>query len=327
MPDMKKTKDNIQTSDVLLSKLHSVMTSGLTDFIKTTHAQRIAVRASIRYAIVSVLFIVATAVFLFLAQVNFDTLIGQVIAMTALLWVSVMLISGRSWFVSSSLLAREINMALVPILSDTFNRTFLYTYNESATDSVLEMLNDSSLLIHDIKNISVKNVYTVFGENDMRVHEVMIEQNENDDSKVTRSYAAFIDVNIDAETASEAIVSTTGSSFGFSHDSFVSNVQSSTGMIDVPLEDSGHADIKYFGPSGLFEKEFFGAIQRWCDEAKVNIRVTQKGTKLYILVPTSKESTTYTSTSTKQEVIERYAYRIARPIWRALMVAEEVSKK
>jgi hypothetical protein len=325
---MKKIKDTIQTSETLLSRLHSVMASGLTDFIKTTNAQRIAVRASIRYSVVAVLFIIATAVFLFLAQVNFETLVGQIIAMTALLWVSVMLISGRSWFVSSTLLAREVNMALVPILSDTFNRTFLYTYNENATDSVREMLNDSSLLIHEIENVTVKNVYTVFGENDMRVHEVMVQQTENDNTKATYSYATFIDVNLDSTVEGEAFVSTAGSSFGFSHASFVSHIQNSGQLneITVGVENPDYSNIKYFGQKDLFKNEFFDSIQLWRDEADVNIRVSQKGSKLYIQVPTSKESTTYMSTSTKQEAIERYAYRIARPIWRALMVAEEAKK-
>lgn len=325
---MKKIKEDIPTRENLQSKLHTVMKSGLTDFIKSTNARRIAVRASIRYATVSILFIAAIAVFLFLAQVDLNTIVGKIIAMVSLLWATVLLISGRSWFIGSTLLAREINMALIPVLANTFNRTLLYTYNENAVDAVAKLLNDSQLLVDEVTNLQVKNVYTVFSNFDMRVHEVEFDQiTSNPAGKMTKAHATFIDVNLPSDHAATTVLTSTGSSFGFSQQGLVQHMQNNQSLNSVEMPDehlrafSTDADVG----NNFFTKELLRVVSDWRADAKVNIRVMRKGTKLYILVPASEESTTYTSTSTKPEAVERYASVIARPIWRALMLAEEVS--
>jgi hypothetical protein len=324
---MKKIKDEIPTVDRLKLKFHTIMESGLTDFVKTTNARRIAVRASIRFAIISVLFILAISVFLFMAQVDITTVFGKIIVMTALLWATVLLISGRSWFVGSTLLAREINMALVPILATAFERSLLYTYNEGAVDAVTELLNESSLLEEEVTNLRVENVYTVFCGFDMRAHDVVFDKKaDSPDSKKTSVSATFIDVNLPNEHAAATLLTTTGQSFGLSQQSQVQHMQNNQSFHSVELVDE-HFKAFSTDPaagSNFLTKELLQVMSDWKADTKVNIRVMRKGTKLFILVPARKKSTTYTSTSTKPEAIERYAGVVARPIWRALMVAEEV---
>jgi len=324
---MKKIKEDIPTRENLQSKLHTIMKSGLTDFVKTTNARRIAVQASIRFAVVSVLFILAIAVFLFMAEVDLNTLFGKIIAMTALLWASVFLVSGRSWFTGSTLMAREINMALVPILANVLNRTLLYTYNENEGDAVAGLLNDSQLLVDEVANLQVKSVYTVFSDFDMRVHEVAFDQKTNSPSgKTARASATFIDVNVSSEHAAATVLASTGNSFGFSQQGLIQHMQNNQSFHSIEMADE---HLKAFSTDAdrgndFLTKELLQVMSDWKADAKVNIRVMRKGTKLYILVPASEESTTYTSTSTKSEAIERYASVIVRPIWRALMLAEEV---
>jgi len=303
------------------------MNSGLADFIKTTNARRIAVRGSIRFAIVSVIFIVAISLFLFMAQVDINTLFGKVIVMIAMLWVTVLLISGRSWFIGSTLLAREVNMALVPILANTFNRTLLYTYNESAVDSVRDMLNESGLVTDKVTTIKVKNIYTVFSEVDMRVHEIAFGQNDGQSRPKSTNYTAvFIDVNLSQEAPTQTAFSTVGSKYGFAHDTFVKYLQ--TDKHFSPSKNTSEALAVFTADKDSVDAdvsaELLQSLQEWGSEAKVNIRAMRTGSKLYILVPASKESITYTSTSTKQESIERYASLVAQPIWHALMLTEEV---
>jgi hypothetical protein len=325
---MKKIKDDIPTAETLQVKLHATMKSGLTDFVKTTNARRIAVRASIRFAIVSVLFILAIAVFLYMAHIDLNTFLGKIITTMALLWVTVLLISGKSWFIGSTLLAREINMALVPILADVMNRTLLYTYNENARDSVTELINDSSLLPEDVQNLQVKNVYTVFSDCDMRVHEVEFDQTTNGPgSKVVKAHATFIDVNMAVEHAAATMLASTGSRFGFSQQGLVARMQENSSFQSIELQDS---KLKAFTTDSAIGNSFLTpeVLQVMCDwknQARVNIRVMRRETKLYILVPAGAQGTTYTSTSTKPDAIERYASVIAQPIWRALLLAEEVN--
>jgi len=323
---MKHIKETIPTREVLLSKLHAVMSSGLPDFIKTTNARRITVRASIHFQIVAVLFIAAISVFLFLAQVDFTTLMGKIIIMTALLWVTVLLVSGRSWFIGSTLLAREVNMALVPILANTFDQTLLYTYNENASDAVQEMLYDSTLLSDKIRALKVKNVYIVFSEFDMRVHEIEFEPGDPQTAKMSvKHHAIFIDINVRTEYPGETVISTDGSSYGFSHIDFVRELQQQEGL--HIFDDFKEKYLAVFtsentNTSSLLTAKLLNEVQSWQSETKINLRIMRKGSKLYILVPTSKESISYTST--KQESIEHYAAVIALPIWRALLLAESV---
>ena len=325
---MKKIKLDIPTVQTLQSKLHAIMQSGLTDFVKTTNARRIAVRASIRFTIVSVLFTVAIAVFLFMAEIDLNTLLGKVIAMTALLWVTVLLISGKSWFTGSTLLAREINMALVPILANVMNRTLLYTYNENAVDSVAKLINDSSLLQDDVKNLEVKNVYTVFSDFDMRVHEIEFDQTTSGSGgKVEKAHAMFIDVNVSKEHPAATVLASMGSRFGFSQQGLEQRMQKNDSFQPIEMEDQ---KLKAFSTDPVVGNSFLTpeVLQIMCDwkrDARVNIRMMRREAKLYILVPAGDQATTYTSTSTKPDAIERYASVIARPIWRALMLAEEVN--
>lgn len=327
---MNKIKADIPTQEVLQTKLRSIMKSGLADFVKSTNAQRIAVRASIRYVVVSVLFIMAIAVFLYLAKIDFNTLVGKVVMMIVLLWATVLLVSGRSWFIGSTLLAREINMALVPILANTLNRTLLYTYNEDAATTVREMIEDSALVPEKLTDLEVRNVYTVFTGVDMRVHEIkMVHRGDNSSLKPQNYHGTFIDVNLDQTQSTQTILSTLGNSFGFSHDDFAKALTAENEFSSVELSEISASNILAFSSTGekdnqLITPELLQSLAAWGAEAKVNIRVMRKETKLYILVPGSKESTSYTSTSTKQEAVERYAELIARPVWRGLMLAEEV---
>jgi hypothetical protein len=325
---MKKIKADLPTSETLELKLHAIMKSGLPDFVKTTNARRIAVRASIRFTIVSVLFILAIVVFLFLAQIDLNTFLGKVITMTALLWVTVLLISGKGWFIGSTLLAREINMALVPILANVMNRTLLYTYNENAVDSVAELINDSSLLQDDVQNLKVKNVYTVFSDFDMRVHEVEFDQTTNGPgSKVVKAHATFIDVNVAGEHTAATVLTSNGSRFGFSQQGLVERIQKNDSFHSIEMEDK---KLKAFSTdpaigNSFLTPEVLQIMGDWKSHSRVNIRVMRREAKLYILVPAGEQSTAYTSTSTKPDAIERYASVIAKPIWRALMLAEEVN--
>jgi hypothetical protein len=329
---MKQITQDIQTKAELKDSLNSVMESGLPDFIKTTHARRISVRANIRFVVVSVLFILAIAIFLFLAQVDFNTLFGKLIVMTALLWVSVLLVSGKNWFIGSTLLAREVNMALVPILANTFNRTVLYTYNQSAVDSVQSMLDDSGLVTSPVTTMKVSNVYTVFSNVDMRVHEIMFEQQASQsDSKSEKFNATFIDVNIGNEQTEEMLFFTSGNKYGFSHAHLKAHLENSEQHSPVELPEGAYQDLSVFSTNADktvtdISTAVLNTIHDWHIDTKVNIRVMRKGAKLYILVPASKGSITYTSTSTNPDTIERYAGVIAEPVWRALMLAEEMTK-
>jgi hypothetical protein len=157
--------------------------------------------------IISGLFVLAIAIFLYLTRVDLNTLFGKIIAMTFLLWAAVLAMSAKSWFIGASLLAKEINMALVPVLSDVFNRTLLYTYNENEVEAVSHLLKDSQLLVDEVMNLEVKSKYTVFSDSDMRVHEINFDQKT--DSPVGKrdiAHATFIDVNLPEEhTAATAL--------------------------------------------------------------------------------------------------------------------------
>jgi len=324
---MKKIKEDIPTAEALHTRLHTIMESGLANFVSTTNARRISVRTHVRFAVMSGLFALSIVGFLFAAQVDLNTLFGKIISMTLLLWLTVLLVSGKSWFIGSTLLAREVNMALVPILASMFDRTLLYTYNESKVDAVAELLNDSQLLVDEVTNLKVSSIYTIFSEFEMKVHEVKFDQKTKSPSgKMTVAHATFIDVNISNEEVAPTILASTGSRFGFSQQGLVQHLQNNESLHSIEIADK---NLKAFSTdtvagNNFLKKATLQMLSDWKKDAEENIRVMRKGTKLYILVPASQKGTAYISTSTKQKSIERYASVIARPIWRALMLAEEV---
>jgi len=223
-------------------------------------------------------------------------------------------------------------MALVPILANTFNRTVLYTYNQSVVDSVQSMLDDSGLVTSPVTTMKVSNVYTVFSNVDMRVHEIMFEQQASQsDSKSEKFNATFIDVNIGNEQTEEMLFFTSGNKYGFSHAHLKAHLENSEQHSPVELPEGAYQDLSVFSTNADktvtdISTAVLNTIHDWHIDTKVNIRVMRKGAKLYIIVPASKGSITYTSTSTNPDTIERYAGVIAEPVWRALMLAEEMTK-
>jgi hypothetical protein len=67
---MKKIKEDIPTAEALHTRLHTIMESGLANFVSTTNARRISVRTHVRFAVMSGLFALAIVGFLFAAQVS-----------------------------------------------------------------------------------------------------------------------------------------------------------------------------------------------------------------------------------------------------------------
>lgn len=324
---MKQISDDISTTEKLYLKLHTVLTERFPLFIETTNARRFDVRSHIRLAIISGLFVFAIAAFLYVTRVDLNTLFGKIIALTFLLWVSVLVMSVKSWFIGTTLLKKEINMALVPIFSDVFNRTLLYTYNKNEVAVVTQLLKDSQLLIDEGVNLQVKSKYTIYSDTDMRVHEINFDQKTNSQvGKRDKAHAIFIDVNMPDEQAAATILTTAGTNFGFSQQVFVQH------LLNIKAFESIEADeehIKAFSTnpavgSAFLNPSLLQTVKEWSQDAKVNIRVMRKESKLYILVPASDERTTFTSTSTEPEAIEQYAQVIVQPIWRAVKLSQEV---
>jgi hypothetical protein len=320
--------DDISTTEKLYSKLHVILTDRFPQFIEATNARRLDVRSHLRLTIISGLFVLAIAIFLYLTRVDLNTLFGKIIAMTFLLWAAVLAMSAKSWFIGASLLAKEINMALVPVLSDVFNRTLLYTYNENEVEAVSHLLKDSQLLVDEVMNLEVKSKYTVFSDSDMRVHEISFNQKPDKiGGRGLKSHAKFIDVNMSTEYPAKTILSSAGNRFGFSQKILLQRIQNNQSFhsIEQPEENLKVFSTKKAEAENFLTQELLQIMRDWERDVKVNLRMMRKGTKLYILVPASQENNNYSSTSTEQEAIERYAQVTARPIWRALILAEEVN--
>jgi len=97
------------------------------------------------YFILSAIFLVAIAVFLYLVHKSYGEAVFYLVLFTMALWFAVIVLSAREWFVDHDLLAKEVNMALVPMIINTLDRTVIYSYNDMS-DKVNALLGGSNLI-------------------------------------------------------------------------------------------------------------------------------------------------------------------------------------
>jgi hypothetical protein len=64
--------------------------------------------------------------FLFYLQPYYGTPLGHIVFGICIIWLLVILLSAREWVTNTRLLAKEVNMALVPIISNAIDKAVIY---------------------------------------------------------------------------------------------------------------------------------------------------------------------------------------------------------
>lgn len=335
-----KVGETLPDEATLEARLESVLESGLNEFIKHTQDRRAQVRSNIRFTFISFAFFTAVCIFfgLLLLRVH-EAIVLRVASVLSIVWLLVLLLSGRAWLRNSRLLAREINMALVPIFSSVFDRLFLYTHNGEKVGRVRTLLAKSSLLTTEGLSIKADDSFEVFtaDEGATEFHEVFASIRRatgvsGRDQVETEVFRGMLMVtNLKTAHDAETYISTDGDRYGFAHQSFWSGILGGTDVKATELEWNDFEQALHVASTNervareFLTPEVMQDIYDWWREHELNMRIAVTGNRLYLLLPESKTRIESSTTSVKLSTITKYAKTLARPIWRGLLLADDVA--
>lgn len=343
---MKKITDYLPDIDSVKRQLDTVLQSDLSSFVTATNGCRKGVVISRRLAVMAFVFVLIVIAALVFAQTRYSGLLNTALICSAVLWLLVVLVFGRKWFVNEKLLAREMSMALVPILSNVLDRPIVYSYDATHCEETLQLLKDSELMTHANIRIDVDDQYVVYGEQDISFRELVVFQHfttsaavsddaANVESDVKLFKGVFVVMTLPKEHAAETYISTRNDKNGFAHQTFWSDILCFSGVKEVKLEWNEFSRDLYVASSNatvareLLTPHFMQQLHdRWEEPGFAkhrNTRISFKGNKMYMLLPEETVKIATGTTSTQLPAIRRYAWSILRPMWRTLALVDDIS--
>lgn len=328
-------RDRLPDADILKQELRNVLKSDLPDFLQTTHARREELIGNRRYLFFISLFAVAVFASLYFISDVYGGLVANFMVGCVLLWSVALILMGRKWLSNDQLLAREMNMTLVPMLTNTLDRMMIYTHNDVDRGKTITQLAESSLL--DTANIDVvsDDVYTVFGDREVVIRELVVTPT-SDKNIVWKRYifkGLFVVVDWPHDVSVEAYISADGGNGDFSHEKFWPEVINNPAVYEVPTDDAGLKKHLHTASNDLeavkdiLTQDFLHDIYQWWSSHHLNLRISIKGGKMYIMLPEASVRIATSTTSTKPGAIEKYAWGLVNPIWHCLRLIESASNR
>lgn len=335
---MKKVIEEYPNLEALESRFETVLENSLADFLATTNSRREEVIGNRRFTLVSLLFSLAIISALYVIYKNGETTLNNILIGFSMLWLTVVFISGRRWMTNDKLLAKEINLALVPALTNTLDRMILYINNEDHRTETLELLNQSKLITSADITVVSDDMYNVFSNQEVSLRELLVTQkyatnNTRKTDERTIFKGLFVTTKLTKKHEAETYISTEGDKHGFAHLDFWSNIlKSSNSVSETILEWNDFEKNLHVATSDaiaareILTPEFMSTLNDWWLEHKLNIRISFKGEYMYLLLPETSIKIDTSTTSTKLKTIKKYAWSLLRPIWRSLSLIENLAR-
>lgn len=330
-------KDRLPDIEAVENQLKSVLKSTLPDFLSVTNSRRQEVIGNRRYAVVSFFFAITIMIALFFMSDSYGTWPTNFLVGCAMFWLVVVLVTGRRWIANDKLLAKEMSMALVPILTSVFDRVLMYTHDSAHQEETRSLLTESELITVDDTTVMSDDMYTVYGEQEISFRELLVTQKiknskSSSSSQVQVFKGIFMVAKLNQSHDAETYISTEGDRSGFAHRTFWSDLFENSDVKETVFEwNDFEKDLHVASSDGakareILTPEFMQDLHDWWLSNKLNVRISFKGNKMYLLLPEASIQLGVSTTSTKLESIERYAWSLVRPIWRSLMLVDDVSR-
>ena len=334
---MSKIKEHIPDLETLRRKLDVVLESNLPDFINTTHSRREEVVGYRRYVFMASFATLAAVLALFIIQDSYGDLVNRIVIILMVIWLVILIISGREWLTNNRLLTLEMNMALVPILSNVLDRTLMYTETTDHREETIPLLRESQLLTVSDIIIEADDRYTVYGEKEVSIRELQVLRRYYDgrgrEHHANLFTGVFVLAQLPFTVKGRTYISTEGDTTGFAHKTFWKNVMGRTDVEETILESNDFENDLHVATTDpteareILTPDFMVDLHDWWMEHKLNMRIGFAGNIMYMLLPDDSIRFSRSTTSTKLSAIERYAWTVVRPIWRSLVLIEDVKKK
>lgn len=330
----------MQQDVITLKKtLRQVFESNLPLFLQYTHSRREELLRNRLYAITSFVFLVAVVVALYVFSTLFTNLysdgVFNVLLGIMMIWTTCVLVYGRRWFRSSQLLAREMNMALVPILSSCLNTSLLYTHVEDQRREILATLLKTELLTVPDIDIVADDMYTIHQPN-VSIRELVVTQHERTHGG-TRSRAqtifrgVFITAKLARPLTGVTFISTEGDRTGFGHRTFWSTILGTSAIQETMLEANSFESDLHVATNDPVEARYILTpdvmlqMHEWWLEHKTNMRIVFREQYMYMLLPETSIRIGSSTVSTREDAIASYALTILIPMWRTLRLVSTIT--
>jgi hypothetical protein len=332
---MSSVKQQLPNKEVLRQKLDVVLQSNLADFLSSTHVQRQAVIGDRNYALLAVIFSIAILFSMYFVRIQYTDLVWNIFLGCAILWLTIVLLSARRWLIDVKLLAKEVNMALAPIISDTLDRTIIYSCDTDHRDETLQLLNESALMTTSDITVVSDDMLTVYDETKLTLRELMVtkkDQQESGQKEMTLFKGVFVVAKLPFTYNAETYLSTEGDRVGFAHRTFWSDIFGSGKVKEVTLEWNDFEKDLHVATSDevvareILTPDLMQDLYDWWMEHKLNIRIAIKGSTFYMMLPESSIQVGFSTNSTELSNIRTYACSLLTPLWRSLVLVEDVTK-
>lgn len=329
---MIKIRQTLPDVDALKNRLNVVFKNG-EEIIKNTQNTRDEFNKNRRRAITSLIFF-AVSMFI-VAPLPF--LLDDVPAIfLSLLVVAIGIVSfifTKRWFVEQETLAQEINMALISIIIECFDRQALYTHDKANLASVKEILTKSELLTERIDMVAADDTFIFFEPFKTTVRELAAtrtEQRGKSSVNVTVFKGVFVEVELNKTLEGVTFISTEGNKSGFGHIGFFSSVLGLGNIKETKLEwnqfekDLHVATDNEVEARYILTPNFMEDLHNWWSEEKENIRIVFRDGKMLMLLPDRGVQIGRSTSSDKTEDLKDYAFTMIKPLWRTLSLIEDV---
>ncbi|MBP6881004.1 MAG: DUF3137 domain-containing protein [Candidatus Pacebacteria bacterium] len=333
---MSSVKQKFPNREALRQRLDVVLQSNLADFLSSTHVQRQAVIGDRNYALLAVVFSIAILFSMYFVRIQYTNLVWNIFLGCAILWLTIVLLSARRWLIDVKILAKEVNMALAPIISDTLDRTVIYSSDADHRDETLQLLHDSALITTNDVTVVSDDMLTVYDETKLTLRELMVtkkNQQEGGQKEMIIFKGVLVVAKLPFTHNAETYLSTEGDRVGFAHRTFWSDLFEGGKIKEAVLEwndfekDLHVATSDEVATREVLTPELMQDLYDWWLEHKLNIRVAIKGDTFYMLLPESSIQVGFSTNSTELSNIRTYACSLLTPLWRSLVLVEDVTKK
>lgn len=328
-------KQQLPDFSALQKQFESVLQGSFSDFLTSTHVRRTAVLASRNYALFAGVFSIAILFSLHFMQGKFEDLVWNIFIGCSILWLIIVLLYARRWLTDTRLLAKEMNMALAPIISNTLNRTVVYSSNGDHREETLKLLTDSSLMtVAGAVTVTSDDMFTVYDETALSLRElvVTVERRRGKGSQTVELFkGAFVVATLPFTHGAETYISTDNDRHGFAHRTFWNDLLSNNVVTETVLEWNDFEDKLHVATTDavaareILTPDCMQDVYDWWLEHKLNMRIAVKGNKLYLLLPEPTIKIGYSTSSANLKDIQAYAFSVLRPLWRSLLLVEDVS--
>ncbi len=331
---MAKIKATIPTVVVLEQRIEDSFAVNIADFIARTAERRIAVIKNRRYVVTTVGVLIFSFLALFLSygylkgsNLNLATLYLFTLSVAAIFF-------NFQWYREQRVLAQELNMALIPTMTECFDRLTMYTCDEVHGAETKAILHDSGLLPEKYTYITTDDMFSFYEPYPVTVREIAVQQRRSSGRNTNTKevfHGVLVEVVLDKTLEGTTYISTEGDVFGLMHQNFWGMRVAETGMVETELEwNEFEKDLHILSNNPIEARtiltpNFMVDLHEWWKVSGENIRIAFKGNKMYMLLPDNRVKIQTSTTSIDPEDIKTYAKSVIKPLWRVLLLVEDVT--